>query len=185
MLQTRFDVWGEIDECVIGDLDVVTESGSGLVIEGWTEKAGGDIVDFFVNCWTYSDVDAGTGFVIKGWTEGTDSRFVDVFVDCFTCNVVDAGAGLDSKGCTEKTEGAVVDFFVDCWMCNDVDAGVGFVNIFVDCWTCSVVDAGTCGFVECCVEVYDDIWSFVVFAVIWFFSWPLLEPTVNISFLTK
>jgi hypothetical protein len=25
---------GEIDECVIGDLDVVTESGSGLVIEG-------------------------------------------------------------------------------------------------------------------------------------------------------
>lgn len=94
MLQTRFDVWGEIDECVIGDLDVVTESGSGLVIEGWTEKAGGDIVDFFVDCWTWNVVDAGVGFVLK--------CFVDVSVDCWTCSVVDVGAGLVIKGWTEK-----------------------------------------------------------------------------------
>lgn len=164
MLQTRFDVWGEIDECVIGDLD---ESGSGLVIEGWTEKAGGAIVDVFVDCWTWNVVDAGVGFVLKG--------FVDVSVDCWTCSVVDVVTGLVIKGWTEKAGGALVDFFVDCWTCNIVVDGAGFVikgwtegtdrrfvDVFVDCWTCSVVDAETGGFVECCVDVYDDIWAFVV-----------------------
>lgn len=87
---------------------------------------------------------------------------MDFFVDCWTCNIVVDGAGFVIKGWTEGTDSR-------------------FVDVFVDCWTCSVVDAETGGFVECCVDVYDDIWAFVVFTVIWFFPWPLLEPTVNIS----